>query len=231
MNNVPFIAAIVLFVLFVLVGIVIFKEVRTHLFWRRLVAEGDLDAIGQILAGEIDRWQAQRPPKGVSAAIWAGVQGMELIYGTRRLVYVGSTAEAEFRLVEGERTQVATALDTAFATAALLVEMILYDVPNLRPAYVRVDVYTTFRDESGVAVPRPILSLTADRETAAPLDWDWASPDEIMQTFSPLYRLSDSGEPLAIELSPPPQPLEDEREDLEADVAAGADAGRSARPR
>lgn len=205
MNNALFIAAIVIVVLAVLIGLVLVKEVRTHLFWRRLVAEDDADVIGQILENEIERWRIMRPPKGISAAVWTGVQGMELQAGSRRLVQVSTTAEAEFRLVEGQRTQVAGALDTAFAVAARLIEMILYDIPDFRPAAVRVDVYTTFRSESGVAEPRPILSLTADRQAAAPLAWDVAPAEEIIAAFHPLYRLSEQGDALPIALPPPPE--------------------------
>ena len=49
--------------------------------------------------------------------------------------------------------------------------MLLYDVPNLRPGFVRVDVFTTFRNEDGSAIARPILSSLADRVRAAPIDW------------------------------------------------------------
>lgn len=205
MNNALSFAAIVIAVLFVLIGLVLVKEVRTHLFWRRLVAEDDADVIGQILENEIEHWRIMRPPKRISAAVWTGVQGMELQAGSRRLVQVSTTAEAEFRLVEGRRTQMASALDTAFAVAARLIEMILYDVPDFRPDAVRVDVYTTFRSESGAADPRPILSLTADRQTAAPLGWDVAPAEEIIAAFQPLYRLSEQGDALPIALPPPPE--------------------------
>lgn len=205
MNNGLFIAALVIIVLAVLIGLVLAKEVRTHLFWRRMIAEDDPDVIGQILENEIERWRIMRSPKGISAAVWTGVQGMELLAGSRRLVQVSTTAEAEFRLVDGRRTQVASALDTACSVAARLIEMILYDIPDFRPAAVRVDVYTTFRNESGVAEPRPILSLTADRQTAAPLAWDVAPAEEIVAAFRPLFRLSEQGDALPIALPPPPE--------------------------
>ena len=39
--------------------------------------------------------------------------------------------------------------------------MMLYDVPNLRLGYVRVDVYSTFTGPDGTPVQRPILTATA----------------------------------------------------------------------
>ena len=56
MTDALLIAAILIFLLFILIGFVLFKEVRTHIFWRRLVAEGDFEAINGILIGEINRW-------------------------------------------------------------------------------------------------------------------------------------------------------------------------------
>ena len=207
MTDALLVAAILIFLLFTLIGFVLFKEVRTHIFWRRLVAEGDFEAINGILIGEINRWRTQRPPKGTSAAVWAGVQGMELLAGSGQFVHVSTTAEAEFRVVDGKRVQVATAYDTAVSTVSKLTEMLLYDVPNLRPGFVRVDVFTTFRNEDGSAIARPILSSLADRVRAAPIDWDSGDSHAIVAGFDLVVRISDSGEALPVELPPVPPEL------------------------
>lgn len=222
MNNGLFIAAIVIFIFFILIGLLLFKEVRTHLFWRRLVSEGDFDAINGILLGEIDRWRTQRPPKGTSAAVWAGVQSMELLAGSSQFVHISTTAEAEFRVVEGKRVQVATAYDTAVSTVSKLTEMLLYDVPNLRPDFIRVDAYTTFRDADGSATAQPILSSLADRQRAAPVDWDWGDPHQIVAAFDLVTRISDAGEALPVELPPVPAEL--------AATLAAAEAAEAAEP-
>ena len=207
MTNGLLVAAILIFLLFILIGFVLFKEVRTHLFWRRLVAEGDFEAINGILIGEIDRWRTQRPPKGISAAVWTGVQAMELLAGSSQFVHVSTTAEAEFRVVDSKRVQVATAYDTAVSTVSQLTEMLLYDVPNLRPDFVRVDVFTTFRNEDGSAMARPILSSLADRMRVAPIDWDSGDSHAIVTAFDLVVRISDSGEALPVELPPIPPEL------------------------
>ena len=118
------------------IGLLLFKEARTHRFWRQLVADNNLDAIRGILDQEIEHWKTQRPPKDISAVVWAGVQGMDLVTASAHYVRVSTSADPEFGAVDGVRQQVATSLDTAHSVALRLVEMIFYDVPNFRPAHV-----------------------------------------------------------------------------------------------
>jgi len=53
-----------------------------------------------------------------------------------------------------------------------LAEMLLYDVPNVKLDHFQVDVYTSFRDESGHAEPRCILSTLVRRSTVEDFDWE-----------------------------------------------------------
>jgi hypothetical protein len=85
---------------------------------------------------------------------------------------LSTSAEGEFRTEAGTRIQVSTALDEGIALAAKLVDMMLYDVPNLRLGAVRVDVYSTFMSADGMPVQRPIITTTADRKTADSLAWE-----------------------------------------------------------
>ena len=204
MNEGVTIGFLIVFALVVAIGFVLVKEARTHRFWRQLVEQNDLEAIRGILDGEIDRWRTQRPPKDVSAAVWAGVQGMELLEANTAYVHLSTSAEAEFRSADGQRVQVASALQTAFATATRLIEMIFYDVPNYRARVVRVDVFTTFRDEQGGAAPKPILSISADREDAMSLDWN-LQPEPLVHEFEATFDQTPGGEPRPIQL-PPPDP-------------------------
>ncbi len=181
------------------VGLLLFKEARTHRFWRQLVAENDMEAIQGILDQEIEHWRTQRPPKDISAAVWAGVQGLDLVSASAQHVRVSTSADPEFGAVDGKREQIASSLDTAYATALRLVEMIFYDVPNFRPAYVRVDVYTTFRDADGVANARPILCVEADRASALSLDWN-LPPVTLAREFETTVDRAPSGEPRPITL-------------------------------
>ena len=181
------------------VGLLLFKEARTHRFWRQLVAQNDMEAIRGILDQELEHWRTQRPPKDVSAAVWAGVQGLNLVSASAQHVRVSTSADPEFGAVEGKREQVASSLDTAYSTALRLVEMIFYDVPNFRPAHVRVDVYTTFRSAEGAAEALPILCVEADRAAAMSLDWN-LPPAVLAREFGTTANRAPSGEPRPIAL-------------------------------
>lgn len=181
------------------VGLLLFKEARTHRFWRQLVAQNDMEAIQGILDQELEHWRTQRPPKDVSAAVWSGVQGLDLVSASADHVRVSTSADPEFGTIDGQRQQIASSLDTAYATALRLVEMIFYDVPNFRPTFVRVDVYTTFRNEDGVAEARPILCVEADRGSAMSLDWN-LPPQSLAREFEVIANRAPTGEPRPITL-------------------------------
>ncbi len=183
------------------VGLLLFKEARTHRFWRQLVAQNDMEAIQGILDQEIEHWRTQRPPKDVSANVWAGVQGLNLVGASAKHVRVSTSADAEFGTVDGKREQIASSLDTAYSTALRLVEMIFYDIPNFRPNHVRVDVYTTFRDAEGQASALPILCVEADRAAAMSLDWN-LPPGVLAREFETNVNRAPTGEPRPIELPP-----------------------------
>lgn len=188
-------------------GLLLFKEARTHRFWRQLVAQNDVEAIRGILDQEIERWKTQRPPKDISAVVWSGVQGMDLLAADAKYVRVSTSADPEFGVVDGDRQQIASSLDTAYAVALRLVEMIFYDVPNFRPGHVRVDVYTTFRSEDGSAAAHPILCIEADRADA--LSIDWSQPHrQLADEFQTTANRAASGEPRPIQL-PPEDPESD----------------------
>ncbi len=230
MNNGVAIAFAVIFVLVTIIGLVLFKEARTHRFWRHLVEHNDLRAIRGILEAEMDHWRTMRPPKGINSTVWAGVQAMELIGASAETVHLSTSAAAEFRVIDGQQTQVATALDTAMAVGARLIEMIFYDLPHYRPNTVRVDVYTTFRSEEGRASPRPILSIDAHRVDAMAIDWDEPDVYEIMNRFETVYSVSAQGEPRPIDLPPgdPDVVAAEAMDTFDASAAAGDDPSQGA---
>ena len=199
MNEGVTIAFLIIALIFGGIGLVLFKEARTHRFWRQLVAQNDMRAIQGILDQEIDHWRTQRPPKDVSAAVWSGVQGLDLVSASAKHVRVSTSADPEFGMVGDERQQVASSLDTAYATALRLVEMIFYDIPNFRPNDVRVDVYTTFRSAEGVAEALPILCVEADRGSAMSLDWNLPAA-VLAREFETTANRAPNGEPRPIEL-------------------------------
>lgn len=182
---------------------IIFQETRAHRYWRSLVAKGDLDAIRMLLDQELARWRTMRVPKDIPASLWHGIQTVELVAVGADTAHVSCMAEGEYRFSGGRPQEVAAPLDAAMRVAAKLAEMILYDVPNLRPAVVRVDVYSTFHDPLGTPAQRCILSTVADRAEADDLDWEALRPHEVIDRFDSRYHLNERGVAEPIDPGPP----------------------------
>jgi hypothetical protein len=182
---------------------VIFQETRAHHYWRGLVQRGDISAIRALLEQEITRWRTMRVPKGTPPALWHGVQTTDLVAVGPDAAQLACTAEGEFRHVGGRAEEVTSAIDAAVALAAALVERVMFDVPNLRLSLVRVDVYSTFRMETGVPEQRCILSVTADRAEADDMEWEALRPAEIVGRFEHRYHVDPRGVAAPFEPDPP----------------------------
>ena len=164
------IAVVVLILLFT--GYVIVQETRAQLHWRDLVAQGDVDAIRQLIEGEIEGWHTQRVPKGTPALLWHGVQTIELLDVDATSARISCNAEGEYALVGGRRVEISTPVAEGMKITKKVAEMMLYDVPNVKLDQAQIDVYTFFRSEGGVAEPRCILSTRVNRRTVEHIDWD-----------------------------------------------------------
>ncbi len=213
--------------IFVIVGWAVSTEMFQHRAWRRRVASGDTDIVAALVEEALAAWRRGRPPRGTASSLWAGVQAAQLISVERDGVTVSTSAEGEFRTEGATRVQVSTALDEAIALAAKLLDMIMYDVPNLRLGYTRVDVYSTFTGADGTPVQRPILTVTADRAPADDMTWEALTPEEILGRFGALYERGPAGQPLPIELPPiegkPPRPTEQAAAEFAASIERGQD--------
>ncbi len=196
------VGSIITLALFLLVGWIISTEMFQQRAWRQRVAEGDVAIIAALLQEALGAWQRTRPEKGMSANLWAGVQAAQVVAVSAEGVTVSTSAEPEFRNEGNERVQLTSALDMATMVAARLADMLLYDVPNLRPGFARVDVYTTFHESGGSPVQKPILTTTAERATADGLAWDALTAAEILSRFDTVYQRLPSGEGEAIGLPP-----------------------------
>lgn len=184
---------------FAFLAYVIFKETRTHRFWQRKVEEGDLEMITQLVQVEVERWRAERPPRDVPAAVWQGIQGVELVEVGRDYIRASSTAEPQFAPVGGERRQVSGALDEAKRITGRLAERFFYDIPHVRPERVQIDVYATFQAMGGEVIQRCILSTLARRADAAEVDWESDPPEVIAERLGARYQLDGHGAALPIE--------------------------------
>ena len=211
------VGTIVTLAIFLFVGWAVATEMFQQRTWRRRVESGDIAIVAALLEEALGAWRRSRPPRGTTANLWAGVQGAQLIAVTEEGATLSTSAEPEFRTEDGRRVQVSSALDEAIALAAKLVDMMLYDVPNLRLARVRVDVYTTFTSGEGAPVQMPILTTSAERAVSDGLTWDTMTPAEVLGRFETTYARNESGEGTAITLPPvvggiPGQPYDEPAE-------------------
>lgn len=210
------VGSLVVLVIFLGVGWAIATEMFQQRVWRRRVEEGDVGIVAALIEEAHATWRRARPPRGTPAALWAGVQGAQLIAVTEDSATFSASAEGEFRTEGGMRVQVSTALEEAEALASRLIDMMLYDVPNLRLRRVRVDVYATFAPDPARPEQLPILTTTADRAVADALNWEALTPAEVLGRFETRFDrgTSGQGEPIAldpVEGIPPPPPPEPAR--------------------
>jgi hypothetical protein len=199
------IAILVIFVILAFVAYIVLQGTRTQLAWRQSVEAGDVDSIRFLVTDEIDRWKGMRMPKGTDAGAWHGVQSAQLLDVSPTSVRVSATAEGAYALVSGERREVTSAFRQALAVTAKLAELLMYDVPNVRLPTAQVDIYSTYRDESG-AFQRCIMSTVCERAVAQDVDWDAADPEDIVRAFGGRFLLDDRGNALPIAVEAPAGP-------------------------
>ena len=168
------IAIIMLILLFT--TYVIVQETRAQLHWRTLVESGDVDAIRTLLDEEIDTWHRARVPRGMPALLWHGIQTVELLDANNEGARVSCNAEGEYALVRGKRLETSSPLAEGMKTTMKLAEMLLYDIPNVKLDRFQIDVYTSFRDDSGHAEPRCVLSTLVERHIVEHIDWEETEP-------------------------------------------------------
>lgn len=178
---------------------VIIQGTRAALAWRRAIAAGDVDIIRQVVEETLGSWRSMKRPKEVPPNVWRGIQGMQLVSVDAQHIRASLTAEGEYRLEGGRWVETASPLEEGFAIAAKALEMLLYDIPNVRLPWVQVDVYTSFRDASGHASRQCILSTVARREIARNVDWDNWSAREIVDYLGGRYHLDEAGQPRPVE--------------------------------
>lgn len=170
---------VVLLLLFT--GFVIMQATLAQTHWRGLVEQGDLEAIQTLIQTEIDSWRKARVPKDTPALLWHGVQTVELLDVTADAALVSCTAEGEYTLSAGRRVETTTPLSEGKKITKKLAEMLLYDVPNVKLDRAQIDVYTSFRDHSGVAEPRCILSTMVERSAVEHLDWEATEAEDFVR--------------------------------------------------
>jgi len=186
-----------LFLVFLVVGWVIVQGTRAQMYWRKLVDQGDVGIITTLVTDELARWKTIRMPKDTRPSIWHGVQSAEFVSAAPDGVRVSATTEAQYATLNGERTEVSSSFKEAMKVTAKLADMVLYDIPNVKLAWVHVDIYNTYRDDAGSS-QRCVLTTTCRRDVADSLAWDELDAEEVVTAFGGRYLLDDRGQPLAV---------------------------------
>jgi hypothetical protein len=187
-------------IVFVVVGYIVVQGTRASLAWRKAAASGDVEVIRKMLEETISVWRSMKRPKEIATDVWRGVQSVELAEVGPDDARVTCQVEGEYRQVEGRWVEMTNPLQEGFAVTARLADMMLYEVPNLKLASARIDVYTSFRDPEGASQHVCILTTRATREAAREVDWEQWTPVEIVDALGGRYRLGERGAGLALEL-------------------------------
>jgi hypothetical protein len=207
------IGIVVVLAIFVFVGWAVSAEMFQQRAWRRRADEGDPDIIGALVNDALARWRRARPPKDVPANQWASIQQAEVVAVTGDGATLSTSLVMEYRTADGRRVPTAPPLQQAIAVGARLLDMVLFDVPNLRLGSVRADVYADFAAEGGGTVQRPVLSSTATRTVADSIFAEELTAAEVLRRFDTLYHPTEGFEIQPIELPPvegvAPRPAEE----------------------
>lgn len=191
-------------IIFVIVAYIVIQGTRASLAWRKAAAAGDVEVIRKILEDTIASWRSMKRPKEIAPDVWRGVQSAELVDVGPDSARVSCQVEGEYRLVDGRWVEMTNPLQEGFAVTARLADMLLYEIPNLKLASARIDVYTTFRDPDGASQHACILTTNATREAAREVDWEQWTAVEVVDAFGGRYRLGERGVGLPLEIEDAP---------------------------
>ena len=211
-----------LFILFLLVAYIVVQGTRAALAWRKAAAEGDTKVIREIVEDCLEGWRSQKRPKPVPVEVWRGIQSLQLVDVEADFVRVSATAESEYKLADGQWIEMKNPLQEGIAITAGAADMLFYELPHYRPERLQIDVYTTFRDDTGVTRRECVLSTETTREHARDVDWEDWTPDQIVDALGGRFELSASGRPLPIEVAPPPLREDDETDEAKDTTATEA---------
>jgi hypothetical protein len=170
----------IILVILIFTTYVIVQETRAQLHWRNLVEGGDVVAIRALLDQEIEAWHRARTPRGMSSLLWHGIQTVELLDANEEGARVSCNADGEYALISGRRIETSSPLSEGMKITMKLSEMLLYDVPNVKLDRFQIDVYTSFRDNSGHAEPRCVLSTLIERRNVDRIDWEETEPADFV---------------------------------------------------
>jgi hypothetical protein len=141
-------------------------------------------------------------PRDVPALLWHGIQTVELIDVGPKAARLNCSAEGESAFIDGRRVETSSALQEAKKITMKLAEMAFYDIPNVKLERVQIDVYTSFRDQSGRGDSLCILSTLVERSDVEHLDWEATPATEFIDLVGGRYVGDGSGRIQSIEPLP-----------------------------
>ena len=119
--------------------------------------------------------RARRRCSGTASRPWSSSTSTR----TRRAS--AATPTASTRSCHGRRVETSSPLAEGMKITMKLAEMLLYDVPNVKLDHVQIDVYTSFRDDSGT----PSRAASSARRSSASrvehIDWEETEPDDFVE--------------------------------------------------
>jgi len=165
-------------------GFIITQSFFSQRHWRRIIAEGDLDALRASVLEAFETWRRVRPPPDVPPADWRALMSAELIAADTERCRVSMLAEPDIRVVDGVREQVGPPGDVARRAAVRMAERLLYDIPLARFEAVQVDVYAEYRSAAGDVESECLLTTQVSRGQAVITDWDDDAAPAILKSWS-----------------------------------------------
>ena len=102
-------ALVICAAIFVIVGFMVFQARFAARHWRRVIREGNQEALQQLLDDTFEAWRRERPKRGTPPADWRSLLSAALVAADRDRIRVSLLAEPDVRVVEGQRIEVASA--------------------------------------------------------------------------------------------------------------------------
>ena len=165
-------------------GFIITQSFFSQRHWRRIIAEGDVDALRASVLEAFETWRRMRPPPEAPPADWRALMSAELIAADTERCRVSLLAEPDIRVVDGVREQIGPPAEVARRAAVRMAERLLYDIPLARFEAVQVDVYAEYRSPGGDVETECLLTTQVSRGQGVLTDWDDDAAPAILRSWA-----------------------------------------------
>jgi len=179
-------AMVICVAIFVIVGFMVFQARFAAKHWRRVIREGDTEALAQLLDDTFEAWRRERPKRGTPPADWRAMHTAALVAADSERIRVSILAEPDVQVVSGERVEVSSAQVVARRAAIRMVERLMYEVPYASFGHAQVDVLTEYRAPDGPAISRCLLTTRVTREQVKYAEWEDGVPEEVLGGWTTL---------------------------------------------